>query len=54
VTIRIETIDGTALSEASARRAHGSLLPALTHLQQLEADSIHIIREAVAQSDNPV
>ncbi|MGH6770224.1 MAG: sulfate adenylyltransferase subunit CysD [Xanthobacteraceae bacterium] len=26
----------------------------LTHLQQLEADSIHIIREAVAESDNPV
>jgi sulfate adenylyltransferase subunit 2 len=28
--------------------------PALTHLQQLEADSIHIIREAVAESSNPV
>ena len=28
--------------------------PALTHLQQLEAESIHIIREAVAESDNPV
>jgi sulfate adenylyltransferase subunit 2 len=26
----------------------------LTHLQQLEAESIHIIREAVAESDNPV
>jgi 3'-phosphoadenosine 5'-phosphosulfate sulfotransferase (PAPS reductase)/FAD synthetase len=26
----------------------------LTHLQQLEAESIHIIREAVARSDNPV
>jgi sulfate adenylyltransferase subunit 2 len=26
----------------------------LTHLQQLEADSIHIIREAVAESANPV
>ena len=26
----------------------------LTNLQQLEAESIHIIREAVAESDNPV
>jgi sulfate adenylyltransferase subunit 2 len=26
----------------------------LTHLQQLEAESIHIIREAVAESSNPV
>src|SRR3984893_2736255 len=28
--------------------------PRLTHLQQLEAESIHILREAVAESDNPV
>ncbi len=28
--------------------------PALSHLEQLEAESIHIIREAVAESDNPV
>jgi sulfate adenylyltransferase subunit 2 len=28
--------------------------PSLTHLQMLEAESIHIIREAVAESDNPV
>jgi sulfate adenylyltransferase subunit 2 len=28
--------------------------PRLTHLQQLEAESIHIIRETVAESDNPV
>src|SRR6185369_15415054 len=26
----------------------------LTHLQQLEAESIHIIREVVAEFDNPV
>jgi sulfate adenylyltransferase subunit 2 len=26
----------------------------LTHLEQLEAESIHIIREAVAEADNPV
>ena len=26
----------------------------LTHLEQLEAESIHILREAVAESDNPV
>ena len=28
--------------------------PRLTHLEQLEAESIHIIRETVAESDNPV
>jgi hypothetical protein len=26
----------------------------LTHLQQLEAESIHILRETVAESENPV
>ena len=26
----------------------------LTHLQQLEADSIQIFREAIAESENPV
>src|SRR5207302_8387106 len=26
----------------------------LTHLEELEAESIHIIREAVAESENPV
>ena len=26
----------------------------LSHLEQLEAESIHIIREAVAESENPV
>lgn len=47
-------MDGTAPPEALTRRAYRSLPPALTHLQQLEAESIHIIREAVAQSDNSV
>jgi sulfate adenylyltransferase subunit 2 len=47
-------MDATALPQALARRTDRSLFPARTHLQQLEADSIHIIREAVAQSDNPV
>src|SRR5215467_3518719 len=28
--------------------------PMLTHLQRLEAESIHIMREVVAESDNPV
>ncbi len=27
---------------------------ALTHLERLEAESIHIMREAVAGSENPV
>jgi sulfate adenylyltransferase subunit 2 len=47
-------MDGTTLPEVLARPAHLGRYPALTHLQQLEAESIHIIREAVAQSDNPV
>jgi len=28
--------------------------PALTHLQRLEAESMHIMREVVAEADNPV
>jgi sulfate adenylyltransferase subunit 2 len=33
---------------------HTERAPRLTHLQQLEAESIHIMREAVAESENPV
>jgi sulfate adenylyltransferase subunit 2 len=33
---------------------HSNSVPCLTHLEQLEAESIHIIREAVAGGDNPV
>jgi sulfate adenylyltransferase subunit 2 len=51
---RIGTMDGSVLSEELVRQARRGPFPALTHLQQLEAESIHIIREAVAQSDNPV
>ena len=29
-------------------------LPTLTHLQRLEAESIHVMREVVAEADNPV
>ena len=47
-------MDGNLLPEALARTAHCHRPAAMTHLQQLEAESIHIIREAVAQSDNPV
>jgi sulfate adenylyltransferase subunit 2 len=46
------------LDPSAAQRELPDLMPAaaprLTHLQQLEAESIHIIREAVAESDNPV
>jgi sulfate adenylyltransferase subunit 2 len=47
-------MDGHVWTEMLARTTHCHRPPALTHLQQLEAESIHIIREAVAQSDNPV
>ena len=45
-------MDGSVLPKALARSAQR--FSPRTHLQQLEAESIHIIREAVAQSDNPV
>src|SRR5215469_7709924 len=35
-------------------RVPASLPRLITHLEQLEAESIHIIREAIAESDNPV
>jgi sulfate adenylyltransferase subunit 2 len=40
----------------SVTRARESLLPVptLTHLQRLEAESIHIFREVVAECENPV
>jgi sulfate adenylyltransferase subunit 2 len=47
-------MDGSVLPDALVRGARHSLPTALTHLQQLEAESIHIIREAIAESDNPV
>jgi sulfate adenylyltransferase subunit 2 len=47
-------MDGNLPPEALVRQAHRHRPAALTHLQQLEAESIHIIREAVAQSDHPV
>ena len=43
-------MDGTALPEVLAQRPHRSLFPALTHLQQLEAESIHIMREVAAEA----
>jgi sulfate adenylyltransferase subunit 2 len=41
-----------AASKPASRNPDAS--PRLTHLQQLEAESIHIMREAVAESENPV
>jgi sulfate adenylyltransferase subunit 2 len=37
-----------------AAEAPSSATPSPNHLEQLEAESIHIIREAVAESENPV
>jgi sulfate adenylyltransferase subunit 2 len=45
----VERGQGTLARPNSLGRA-----PKLTHLEQLEAESIHIIREAVAESENPV
>jgi len=47
-----------AASDTPGTRATaGSTVPAaaaLTHLQRLEAESIHILREVVAESERPV
>ncbi len=43
-----------ANDEAAASRTAMPSAPSLSHLEQLEAESIHIIREAVAESENPV
>src|SRR6478609_5641457 len=40
--------------EPHHRAALAARSPGLTHLDQLEAEAIHILREAVAESDNPV
>ena len=50
-------IASPALDIATAKLLSPSQIgaaPRLTHLQHLEAESIHIIREAVAESDHPV
>ena len=46
----------TTESATVSENEHKPLLSpvALTHLQRLEAESIHIMREVVAESDNPV
>src|SRR5207237_4888961 len=57
VTARIAPMHGTlATAELIRERvADGERAPIkLAHLAQLEAEAIHIIREAVAESDNPV
>jgi sulfate adenylyltransferase subunit 2 len=46
------TLDAATSELTSLARLDGA--PRLTHLQQLEAESIQIIREAIAESDNPV
>src|SRR5690554_2093212 len=44
----------TAVSSPGAAERPALSPQRLTHLQQLEAESIQIIREVVAESDNPV
>jgi sulfate adenylyltransferase subunit 2 len=47
LALDIATADPLPASQTAA-------VPRLTHLQQLEAESIHIIREVIAESDHPV
>jgi sulfate adenylyltransferase subunit 2 len=52
MTIAIQALDSPLATPVPPTPA--CTAPRLTHLQQLEAESIHIIREAVAESDKPV
>jgi sulfate adenylyltransferase subunit 2 len=47
-------IGSPALPEATPDTAAAPEPVALTHLQRLEAESIHILREVVAEAENPV
>ena len=40
--------------ETTSSLSHRGEAPSLTHLDRLEAEAIHILREAVAESENPV
>jgi len=42
------------LKQAGAAQTSASAVPALTHLQRLEAESIHIMREVLAECERPV
>src|SRR5262249_37357464 len=45
---------GTTRRRASPERGASVTTATLTHLQRLEAESIHIMREAAAESERPV
>ena len=49
----LPTLDHDA-EPAAQVGADAPAVPSLTYLEQLEAESIHIIREAVAETENPV
>ena len=42
------------MKQAGAAQTSASAVPALTHLQRLEAESIHIMREVLAECERPV
>ena len=48
------TLAGAVSPKAGSRNPHPAGAARLTHLQRLEAESIHILREVVAESENPV
>ena len=47
----LQAIDPSRPDQVVGRRSPES---ALSHIDRLEAESIHIMREAVAESENPV
>ena len=52
MNVMLPTLDPA--QKAIVRQSRRGLLAKLTHLEDLEAESIHIIREAVAESEKPV
>jgi sulfate adenylyltransferase subunit 2 len=52
MNVMLPTLDPT--QKAIVRQSRRGLFAKLTHLEELEAESIHIIREAVAESEKPV
>ena len=54
ITFQILDTQMTQTSETTVQAGPTSELNTLTHLQRLEAESIQIMREVVAEADNPV
>lgn len=52
--MRLQVLDGLGLIRARLESAERSSLRALTHLERLEAESMHIMREVMVEAERPV